>query len=109
MSYALPPTGVASTSRLPAGNLDVTSLLPANPAVLGGGEAGSTGRLSDLSAAGNRFYTVFDIDAGDPTVFNNNIPLMHCGVPAVTAKKQVIGTPVILANGSSRGDISGRK
>jgi len=102
LSYDLPPTGVASTSRLPAGDLDVTSLLPANPAVLGGGEVGSTARLSDFTAAGNRFYRVFDIEENDPTVFNNNIPLMHCGVPAVSAAKQLVGTPTLLSSGATR-------
>src|SRR5690606_19268859 len=102
LAYDLPPTGVASTSRLPGGRLDVTSLLPANPAVLGGSEIGSSGRLSDFSAAGNRFYRIFDIEDGDPTIFSNNIPLMYCGAPTVAATKQVVGQPVVLPNGATR-------
>ena len=92
----LPPTGIASTTRLSSGALDVTSLLPANPAVIGSGEVGATGVLADFSAAANPYYTEFVIEAGDPTVFNNNIPLALCGTPSVTANKEIVSGPTLL-------------
>ncbi|MEL6819512.1 MAG: hypothetical protein AAFP80_12755, partial [Pseudomonadota bacterium] len=101
MSYNLPSSGVASATRLPAGALDLTSLLPSNPAVLGGGEVGTTGVLSDFSAVGNPFHVEFDIEAGDPTLFNNNIPMRFCSVPELTASKAVLGTPTLTATGST--------
>ncbi len=97
----LPPNSVASTDRSSSGVLDVTSLLPANPGVLGGGELGSTGVLSDFSAGGNPFYTEFVINTGDPSVFNNNIPLAFCGSPEITATKSVGSAPAQQADGSS--------
>ena len=102
LNYTLPTTGIASTDRLPAAALDVTSFLPANPGVLGAGEIGATGQLSNFTAAANPFHTQFVIEAGDPAVFNNNIPLKFCGVPALTASKSVSGIPVLLPNGSTQ-------
>ena len=102
MTYTLPTSGVASTDRFPAGTLDVTSLLPADPGVLGAGEIGSTGVLNDFTAAGNPFHVVFDIEAGDPSVFNNNIPLELCSTPEVTASKSVVGTPTLLASSATQ-------
>ena len=102
LNYTLPTTGIASTDRLPGAALDVTSFLPANPGVLGSGEIGATGQLSNFTAAANPFHTQFVIEAGDPAVFNNNIPLKFCGVPALTASKSVSGTPVLLPNGSTQ-------
>ena len=102
LNTTLPATGVASTDRLPLGTLDATSLLPANPAVLGAGEIGSSGLLSDGTAPANPFYLVFEIEAGDPTIFNNNIPLVFCGLPEATASKSVVGTPTIQANGNTQ-------
>ena len=102
LNATLPATGVASTDRLPLGSLDATSLLPANPAVLGAGEIGSTGDLSDGSAAANPFYFTFDIEAGDPAIFNNNIPMIFCGAPELTAAKSVSGTPTIQSNGNTQ-------
>ena len=97
----LPAGGVASTDRTSLGPLDVTSLLPANPGILGGGELGSTGILSDFSEAGNPFYTEFVIQPGDPSVFNNNIPLTLCGTPEITANKSVASGPTPQADGTS--------
>ena len=102
MNVTLPQTGVASDDRLPLGTLDATSLLPANPAVLGAGEVGNSRALSDPSAGANPFYYTFEIEAGDPAIFNNNIPLMFCGEPAVTASKVVSGTPTIQSNGNTQ-------
>ena len=104
-TYRLVPTlpvgGVASTGRLSSGTLDVTSLLPANPGILGGGQLGATGILSDFTAAGNPFYTEFVIANGDPSVFNNNIPLTLCGTPEITANKEVASGPTPQADGTS--------
>ena len=97
----LPADGVASTSRLSSGTLDVTSLLPDNPGVIGSGEVGSTGVLADFSAGANPFYTEFEIEFGDPSVFNNNIPLMLCGEPSLLASKFVETEPELQDDGSS--------
>ncbi|AZV80673.1 hypothetical protein EBB79_22225 (plasmid) [Parasedimentitalea marina] len=67
VSYSYPSTGVASTARLSSGSLDVTSLLPANPAVLGSTEVGSTGVLADTSLSANpAFYDSFVIEVATP-------------------------------------------
>ncbi len=91
----LPAGGIASTTRLSNGNLDVTSLLPANPGVLGAGQVGNTGLLNDFSAAGNPFFTEFTVEFGDPIVFNNNIPLELCGTPSIALDKVVAAGPTI--------------
>lgn len=88
LTAAYPPAGVASTARPTLGTLDATTLLPANPASIGSNEFGSTGVLADFTAAANPFYTVFDVQAGDPYVLNNNIPMTNCAtVPNVLATK----------------------
>ena len=97
----LPPSGVASTTRLSSGSLDVTSLLPSNPGVLGGGEVGATGVLNDFSAAGNPFFTEFVVEIGDPTVFNNNIPLSLCGTPSIAVVKSVASGPTVQPDDTS--------
>lgn len=101
LTTSLPAGGVASTDRLSSGTLDVTSLLPSNPGVLGGGELGSTGILNDFTQAGNPFFTEFVIQLGDPSVFNNNIPLTLCGTPEITANKSVASGPTQQADGTS--------
>ena len=96
-----PATGVPSTDR-PVQNvaLDVTSLAPANPAVLGSSEFGATGRLADFSRAANDpYYFEFDIQAGDPSVLMNNIPMKFCGEPSLTASKTSSGAPVLQDDG----------
>jgi len=87
-----PQSGVPSTDRIAeSAALDVTSVLPANPAVLGSSEVGASGRLADFSAAANGpYYLSFDIEPGDPAVFMNNIPLKSCGVPSVALDKMVV-------------------
>lgn len=97
----LPAGGVASTDRLSSGALDVTALLPSNPGILGAGEVGSTGVLNDFTEAGNPFYTEFVIQEGDPSVFNNNIPLTLCGTPEMTVAKSVASGPTPQADGTS--------
>ncbi|NIY73322.1 hypothetical protein HCZ30_12880 [Marivivens donghaensis] len=73
------PTAGALAS---SGTLDLTTLLPEDPASLGSSEYGSTGYLADNTPTA--FYTVFDIEAGDPVVIGNNIPVADCGVNTVT-------------------------
>ncbi len=93
LTYVLPSSGVASTTLLSSGSLDVSTLLPDDPGVIGSGEFGSTGFLADAAPAANPFYTRFEIQAGDPPVFNNNIPLQFCGSPALTADKSIEAGP----------------
>ena len=78
LGLSYPPAGDPSTARSSLGSLDVTTLLPANPAALGAGESGATGRLADFSAGANPFYNTFVVEPGDPFVLNNNIPLTAC-------------------------------
>ncbi|MBY6069020.1 DUF11 domain-containing protein [Leisingera aquaemixtae] len=86
VSYGYPSDGgAASSARLSSGSLDVTSLLPDNPAVIGSTEVGSTGYLADASLSANpAFYDTFVIEAGDPNVLANNIPMTQCSENAVT-------------------------
>ena len=104
-SYTLTPSypssGVPSTERLvQTSALDVTSFLPNNPGILGSSEIGNTGVLSDFSAATNTpFYFEFDIEAGDPNVLMNNIPLKHCGISDMSLTKAVIGEPLTQDDG----------
>lgn len=95
MSVTYPTSvGVPSTTRLSSGTLDVTNLLPNNPASIGSSEFGTTGFLSnywnggsDPNVAANTttaFYTTFEIEAGDPNVIGNNIPVAQCGVNKVS-------------------------
>lgn len=93
LTYTLPSGGVASTTRLAGPTLDLTSFLPANPGVLGSGETGSSGILASFTAAANPFHTEFAIEAGDPAVFNNNIPLENCGSPLLAASKTITSGP----------------
>ncbi|WP_127563092.1 DUF7507 domain-containing protein, partial [Nioella ostreopsis] len=87
MSVSYPTSvGVASTTRLVSTSaLDVTSLLPADPAFLGSTEVGDSGELADESLAANPvFYRVFTIEAGDPNVMANNIPMEQCADNSVS-------------------------
>ncbi|MEM7288796.1 MAG: hypothetical protein AAF412_00255 [Pseudomonadota bacterium] len=101
LTATLPSSGVASTTNTSAGLIDVSSFLPANPAVIGSGESGSSGVLADFSAGANPFYTDFEIEAGDPSLFNNNIPLMFCGTPEITAAKSIAAAPTLQSDGST--------
>jgi uncharacterized repeat protein (TIGR01451 family) len=67
------PIGVAwsSTCSVTAGALDPTG--KPHPYVLGNGENGNTGYLT--SNACTQFYLQFDLEPGDPFIFNNNFPL----------------------------------
>jgi len=96
-----PQSGIPSTARqVQTVALDATSLLPANPAVLGSSEVGNSGELADASLEANpRFYFEFDIEAGDPAILMNNIPLRNCGTPELSLAKNVSQTPRILEDG----------
>ncbi|MFZ7091512.1 Ig-like domain-containing protein [Primorskyibacter sp. 2E233] len=100
VSYSYPTDeGLPSTTRLSAGAVDVTSLLPSNPAVLGSTEVGSTGMLADASLAANPvFYSTFVIEAGDPYVLANNIPMTQCAENPVRVTAPVNGAE---ANGGT--------
>jgi hypothetical protein len=66
------PTGYSwSATCLNQGTLDPTG--QPNPYVLGNGENGNTGYLT--SNACTPFYLTFELEQGDPFVFNNNLPL----------------------------------
>jgi uncharacterized repeat protein (TIGR01451 family) len=93
LTYILPGSGVASTATTTSGTLDVSTRLPDNPVVIGSGEFGSSGLLADFTPASNPFFTQFQIEAGDPAVFNNNIPLQYCGSPIISADKSVESGP----------------
>lgn len=92
MAVTYPSTGSASTTRLASPTLDVTTLLPDDPAVLGSTEVGSTGYLASAALSDNPlFYKEFDIQAGDPQVLANNIPMTDCGDNGVTVTKHADG------------------
>ncbi len=78
LALTYPAGAQPSTSRLNSGALDLTTLLPADPGVIGAGEFGAKGKLGDFSAGANPFYLTFVVEAGDPHFINNNIPLMGC-------------------------------
>ena len=78
LEVSYPPGTSPSTTRLDGGVLDLSSLLPANPASLGSGPDGNSGQLVDFSANANRFFLTFEVKAGDPHLINNNIPLIGC-------------------------------
>ncbi|SMX40768.1 DUF7933 domain-containing protein [Maliponia aquimaris] len=96
--------GLPSTARLPSGTLDMTTLLPANPAFLGSSEFGASGFLADASLAANPvFYTSFTIEPGDPFVLSNNIPMTQCATNAVNLTASTDGAE---ANGGVPTDVT---
>src|SRR5690606_39040189 len=52
------------------------------PIFLGSSERAATAALADGSCAANPYYLQFDVAAGEPFVFNNNIPLTAGGASA---------------------------
>ncbi|MEP3889063.1 MAG: hypothetical protein ABJN69_01275 [Hellea sp.] len=96
-----PASGVPSTSRqVETVSLDATSLLPANPAILGSSEVGGSGELADASLEANpKFYFEFDFEAGDPSILMNNIPMQHCGSSELSLAKSVLGEPITQEDG----------
>lgn len=95
-----PDTGEPSTTRLASADpLDVSTRTD-NPAILGSSEVGNSGSIADFSAEANApFYFAFDIEAGDPSVFMNNIPMQSCGVPNIDLTKAVMEEPERLDDG----------
>lgn len=93
MSLSYPTAvGIPSTARLSSGTLDLTTLLPANPGVIGSSEFGTTGFLADGSLGANpAFYTGFVIEPGDPFVLSNNIPMTQCAENLVTVSASTDG------------------
>ena len=72
IAVTLPPGYVWSTSCLVTTGALNPPALP-NPYVLGNGENGNSGYLT--SNACTQFYLQFDLEPGDPFIFNNNFPL----------------------------------
>ena len=100
--------GVPSTSRTTSGTLDLTSLLPSNPASIGSSEFGTTGVLANYRSgysltsppanSTTAFYTTFVVEAGDPNVIGNNIPVTQCSANEVAVAKT---TDAAEANGAT--------
>ena len=76
----VPPPGTTIVTAENEGSLDVTNLLPDNPAFIGSEEDGTTGVLVDFSPTANAYYDEFVIEAGDPHVFGNNVALTDCEI-----------------------------
>ena len=51
------------------------------PLVLGEAEVLDTGVLSTFDCGSNPYFLEFDLEVGDPTIINNNIPLQQCAPP----------------------------
>ena len=102
--YTLTPTypdsGEPSLGRLPSPDpLDVSTRTD-NPAILGSSEVANTGLIADFSADANApFYFAFDIEAGDPSILMNNIPMRSCGVPSLDLTKTASNGPERLDDG----------
>ncbi len=75
-----PPPGTTINTAENEGKLDVTLLLPDNPAFIGSEEDGTSGTLVDFTPAANAYYDEFVIEAGDPHVFGNNVALTDCEI-----------------------------
>ena len=96
MAITVPAGTALSTTRLDAGLFNPPAV--PNPAVRGSGEAGASGFLADFSAPVNTpWNSIFQIDAGDPFIINNNIPLTNCAnVP----------TPLLLTKTATPDEVS---
>ncbi|MCG8455148.1 MAG: hypothetical protein MI919_02635 [Holophagales bacterium] len=68
-----------SDTCLDLGVLDPTG--QPNPYLLGSEEVLDTGFLGSSDCADNPFYLVFELEAGDPPILANNIPLQACRIP----------------------------
>ena len=74
-----PPDGFPQSSAcLDQGTLDPTG--QPDPLMLGAGEDLSSGNLVSPNCSDNPFYLTFELEAGDPMVINNNLPLASCGI-----------------------------
>ena len=89
LQITYPPGTLASTTRPSAGTLDLGARLPTNPISIGSSQNGSTGVLANFASGANPWFDTFQIDAGDPYIINNNIPVEACiaSAPDVTATK----------------------
>jgi large repetitive protein len=85
LEITYPPGTSASTIRPSSGTLDLGSRLPTNPISVGSSQAGSTGFLANFAFGANPWFDTFQIDAGDPYIINNNIPVRQCAASAQDA------------------------
>jgi gliding motility-associated-like protein len=86
LTYNLPAGYTFSQTCLPMpGSIDPTGM--ADPLVLGSDTANL--KLIDFSCQANPFYLSFDLEPGDPFIFNNNIPLV-CPAEPVDADTLVL-------------------
>jgi len=73
ITYSHPDGITLSPTRLPTGAIyDVTTTAP-NDVTFGSDTLNNY--LIDEAAASNPYYLVFDVEVGDPYVFNNNLPV----------------------------------
>jgi|GEM_PF-6573527 len=70
MSYTAPPTGNPSVNRVDGGPLDLSGF-GGDAVNLGSNQLTNTGRLADFSQPSNPYHLTFEIEEGDPHVFNN--------------------------------------
>ncbi|WP_412508755.1 Ig-like domain-containing protein, partial [Roseovarius sp. SYSU LYC5161] len=82
------PAGFDINTGENEGTLDVTNLLPENPAFIGSEEDGDSGVMKDFSPSANAYYDEFIIAAGDPHVLGNNIALKDCAITHVIESVQ---------------------
>lgn len=85
LQITYPPGTSASTIRPSSGTLDLGSRLPTNPLSIGSSQDGSSGFLGNFSSGANPWFDAFQIDAGDPYIINNNIPVRACSGNALDA------------------------
>jgi hypothetical protein len=98
LSYQLPESGRPSSRMAHTGSGDGGSALW----VLGAGEVADSGFISDRSAEANPYRLEFDLEPGKPVVFNNNIPSVLCGAPALETEIAVTDGPIVLRSGRTR-------
>ncbi len=95
------PSGVApSATRLSGPTINSADYAGQPSIILGSNENANTGNLVDFSAAANPYHLSFDIVAGSPHFFNNNIPFRFCGTPQLELEKNLISGPNYLSNGA---------
>ena len=89
VTVTLPPNYEWSQGCVEQGVLDPTG--QTNPHVLGSGEDGTTGHLSSNQCTA--FYLQFDLEAGDPFIFNNNLSLARStSIPTLSEWGMIILT-----------------
>ncbi|MEL6922598.1 MAG: SdrD B-like domain-containing protein, partial [Bacteroidota bacterium] len=83
ITYTHPDGLTLSPDRLPlAGPYDVTS--GPDPTIFGSDTLG--GFLIDTTTAANPYYLSFDVEDGDPIVYNNNLPVQCVFIGAVVCE-----------------------